>query len=192
MRVCASAFLFFLFLPISALSPASADVACSSPGGKTTIRFRLDPRGAPQWRVLRRGDALLAWSPLGLTFRGEGALTSRFAMLDSEIGEHDETYDLAVGKTRNARDHFRELRVKLQESVAPHRRLELAFRAYDDGAAFRYILPAREPNATFEIVRENTQFHFPADLKAWAFQDQHIPLVVRGRIPADPARRDSR
>jgi alpha-glucosidase len=104
-----------------------------------------------------------------LTFRREGALTSRFAMLDSAISEHDETYNLVVGKTRNARDHFRELRVKLQESVAPRRRLDLAFRAYDDGAAFRYILPAGEPNATFEIVQENTRFHFPADLEALAF-----------------------
>ena len=169
MRLCAEPFLFSLFLAVSVFSQASAVVTCVSPGGKTAINFRLDLQGAPQWQVVRRGDPLLEWSPLGLTFLGDGALTSRFTLLDSAISEHDESYVLVVGKTRNARDHFRELRVKLQESVRPHRRLDLAFRAYDDGAAFRYILPEQETKTEFAIVRENTQFHFPADLAAWAY-----------------------
>jgi alpha-glucosidase len=91
-------------------------------------------------------------------------------MLDSAIIERDTSYELVIGKTRQARDRYRELHVSMKESVAPHRRLELVFRAYDDGVAFRYILPDQEAISSFDIVRENTEFHFAGDMKVWAFQ----------------------
>jgi hypothetical protein len=52
-------------------------------------------------------------------------------MLDSDIREHDETYTLVIGKTKEARDYYRELLVRLQESLPPRRRLDLRFRAYN-------------------------------------------------------------
>lgn len=159
-----------LLLMLSAFCLAPADMHFTSPGGALAIGFRLAPQGMPQWKVTGAGGELLTWSPLGLTFLEAGPLISQFTVVDSAVSERDEAYELVVGKTKNARDHYRELRVELRESVAPHRRLALAFRAYDDGVAFRYILPRQESLTSFNIVSENTEFHFPGDLKAWAFQ----------------------
>ncbi len=113
---------------------------------------------------------MLSWSPVGLTFREGLALTSHFTMLDSEIREHDETYTLVIGETKEARDHYRELPVHLRESLPPRRYFNLLFPRVDDGAAFRFALPEQEALTAFEIVKENTEFHFPVNMKAWAFQ----------------------
>lgn len=162
--------LFLLLLAPSAFCQVSPSFHFSSPRGNISIDFRLDPEGVPQWRVSGSGGTLLTWSSLGLTLDEGPPLTSGFTVVDSSFSEHDETYPVVAGKTKQARDYFRELRVTLRESSAPRRRLELAFRAYNDGAAFRYVLPAQASVAAFGIVQENTQFHFVADLKAWAFQ----------------------
>ncbi|OGD22009.1 MAG: hypothetical protein A2W03_07080 [Candidatus Aminicenantes bacterium RBG_16_63_16] len=160
-----------------------------SPSRNLTIVFRLDGQGAPEWQVLRRGAPLLDWSPLGLTFR-EGK-ASRFAVLDSKTRSHDETYTLVIGKTKQARDHYRELQVDLEESTPPRHRLNLLFRAYDDGVAFRYVLPEQGSLGAFEIVKEDTEFHFRDEMKAWAlrtdtfhhaYEGQYLPTAV-GAIP---------
>jgi alpha-glucosidase len=161
-----------------------ADVRVKSPGGNLAVVFRLNDQGTPEWQVLRKGGVLLAWSPLGLTFCEGSAV--RFRMLESKAREHDETYSLVIGKTKQARDHYRELGVELEEAVAPRRRLSLLFRAYDDGAAFRYVLPEQDALGAFEIVKENTEFRFPVEMKAWAFQTDTFRSSFEGRYLPTP------
>jgi alpha-glucosidase len=161
---------FFLLCVLAASCLASSPLHMSSPNGRIGIDFRLEHEGVPGWKVTGPGGVILTWSPLGLTFLKGSPLTSHFTIVDSTIVERDETYELVIGKTKKARDHFRELRVQLRESVKPYRRLDITFRAYDDGVAFRYILPLQKAFAEFDITKENTEFHFPLDMKAWAFQ----------------------
>ena len=162
--------LFLLLLAPSAFCQVSPSLHLNSPRGNISIDFRLDPEGAPQWRVSGSGGVLLTWSRLGLTLDKGRPLTSGFTLVDSSVTEHDETYPVVAGKTKLARDYFRELRVTLRESASPQRQLELVFRAYNDGVAFRYVLPVQPSVTAFGIIQENTQFHFAEDLKAWAFQ----------------------
>jgi alpha-glucosidase len=168
-----------LLVTFAFVSQGFSEVRVESPGGNLAIVFRIDDHGMPEWQVLRKGGVLLAWSPLGLTFREGSAL--RFRMLGSEARKHDETYELVVGKTKRARDHYRELEVNLEEPSAPRRRLNLLFRAYDDGAAFRYVLPEQDALGAFEIVKENTEFHFPVEMTAWAFHTDTFRSSFEGR-----------
>jgi alpha-glucosidase len=162
--------LFFLVCTFLPACSASSQVFFTSPSGILVVGFSVDSGGVPWWQIQRDGKSLLSWSPLGLTFLKGGSLASHFILLGSEITEHDEKYDLVAGKTKHARDHHRELRVQLQESAPAGRRLDLTFRAFDDGVAFRYTLPPQGGMTDFDIVRENTEFRFPEDMKAWAFQ----------------------
>lgn len=149
---------------------ASSQVFVSSPSGNLAVGFTLESGGTPRWRVERFGKPILSWSPLGLTLAREVSLTSHLLLLGSETSEHDETYQIVAGKANHARDRYRELRVRLIESLPSRRRMDLTFRVFDDGAAFRYTLPAQEGVTDFDIVKENTAFQFPENMKAWAFQ----------------------
>jgi alpha-glucosidase len=172
--------LFPLLLLCATLSlPSHSELRVNSPGGKVSLRFRVDVEGRPQWEVAWMGKTLLGWSPLGLNFRDGGP--SRFTLVGSRRGEHDETYQLVIGKTKEARDYYRELQVDLQEVGFPRRRMNLLFRAYDDGAAFRYVLPEQDSLRAFEIIGEKTEFRFPGDLEAWAFQINTFHSSYEGR-----------
>ena len=160
----------FLMCALSATCLASAPLHVGSPNNRIGIDFRLEREGVPQWKLTGPGGVLLTWSPLGLTLLKGSPLTSHFTIIKSAIVERDETYELVIGKTKKARDHYREIQIQLRESVRPYRCLDLAFRVYDDGAAFRYNLPLQKAFAEFDITKENTEFHFPLDMKAWAFQ----------------------
>jgi alpha-glucosidase len=56
---------------------------------------------------------------------------------------------------------------QLVESQGEKRTLELIFRAYDDGVAFRYHLPKQPKLAKFNITEELTTFEFTADHTTW-------------------------
>ncbi|HJU54140.1 MAG TPA: glycoside hydrolase family 97 protein, partial [Pyrinomonadaceae bacterium] len=106
---------------------------------------------------------------------------------------HDSTYTLAVGKASRARDRYNELTVSLREAAGARRRLQIIFRAYDDGAAFRYRLPAQSGMTDFELAAERSDFRFPADLDCWALQlasfttsyEGEYDHIISDRIRAD-------
>ncbi|MCK7476718.1 MAG: glycoside hydrolase family 97 N-terminal domain-containing protein [Candidatus Moduliflexus flocculans] len=77
------------------------------------------------------------------------------------------------GRTRSAPwrtvpDRYNELVVALRERNAPNRRVDVVLRAYDEGVAFRYVLPKQEALGEFTLAAENTGFYFTAEARALA------------------------
>ncbi len=168
----------------------SLPLKLASPGGRLEVALALDGEGVPLYSVSLGGRTVIAPSPLGLEFKAGGLLSKGLRVTGSKRDSRDETYAVVAGKTSRARDHFNELTVSLEEQKAPGRKLELAFRAYDDGAAFRYRLPAEAWKDEFEITAERTAFRFPTDLDCWALQlggfttsyEGEFDRVTSGRI----------
>jgi len=67
----------------------------------------------------------------------------------------------------HVRDQHNELRVTAEETTSLHRRFVVAFRAFDDGVAFRYELPEQPGLGDFEIMDERTEFTFAQNARAW-------------------------
>jgi alpha-glucosidase len=142
-----------------------------SPDKQLEITLALNTQGAPVYSISYRNRPVIADSTLGLEFKQGGLLSKNLRFTDSSRSARDETYTLVAGKTRQARDHYNELAVSLEEQQPPQRKLELIFRAYNDGAAFRYrLLPAQTDMKSFEITAERSEFRFPTDLNCWALQ----------------------
>ena len=141
-----------------------------SPDGRVEINFALTLAGAPAYSVNYRGRALVSPSTLGLGLKQGGVLGSGMRITGTRRAAHDSSYELVVGKTGWARDRYRELTVSLEERAGEKRKLQLVFRAYDDGAAFRYFIPAQGALREFEITDERSEFRFPADHACWAMQ----------------------
>ena len=57
--------------------------------------------------------------------------------------------------------------VELAEKAAPNRKLNIYFRAYDDGVGFRYEFPEQEGVDTLFIAEEDTQFKLTGDHTCW-------------------------
>ena len=61
-----------------------------------------------------------------------------------------------------------EMKVTLQEKGGQKRQLGVAFRAFDDGVAFRYEFPRQRGLQDFVIMDEVTEFALPTDAQAWS------------------------
>jgi alpha-glucosidase len=157
--------LFLLVAMWSGVGLAEEPLTLASPDGKIGVAFRVTERGEAAFEVTR-GEAALVAGRLGLEFAGAGPLREGLKVTGSRGAQKDETYAIAVGKASSARDRHDELTVWLEEAAAPGRKLEVEFRAFDDGIAFRYRIPAQERRGEFAITDEQTRLSFPGDPRA--------------------------
>jgi len=73
---------------------------------------------------------------------------------------------VVLGKTRTAPDRYNEMTLRfIATNNGPN--IDLIFRAYDEGAAFRHVVSAQPGVAEYTIFGERTEFLFPADYACW-------------------------
>ena len=154
-------------LPLVAAEIPSEPLTLGSPDGRMRVTFRLDERGRPDFEVAYL-DKPVAAGVLGLEFAGSGPLLDNLKVIGTRRRGHDASYSIPVGKASMARDHHDELIISLEEATPTRRRLDLAFRAFDDGVAFRYLIPGQGPLAEFALIDELTRLTFPGDPTARA------------------------
>lgn len=138
-----------------------------SPNGQLSLTFQLENKGQPTFEATYR-DIPIATGTLGLEFAGSGVLEMNLKVVGTRRDTRDETYAIPVGKASSARDHHHELVVSLEEQEAPRRKLDIAFRAFDDGFAFRYLIPEQQALSEFVLSDELTRLRFPSDPTAYA------------------------
>ena len=112
------------------------DFRVSSPNGKITATVTLD-EGQLSYTVHKDGRLLVAPSPLGLKTTNVD-LTQGLSLVSSDTVVIDNPYSLPVGKQSQYRDHCHMLSVVTERSSL---RQTVQFRLYDDGFAFRYVIP---------------------------------------------------
>lgn len=112
------------------------DFRVSSPDGKITATVTLD-EGQLSYTVHKDGRLLVAPSPLGLKTTNVD-LTQGLNLVSSDTAVIDDPYTLPVGKQSQYRDHCHMLSVVTERSSL---RQTVQFRLYDDGFAFRYVIP---------------------------------------------------
>jgi alpha-glucosidase len=192
-----SALLGCLLLALSLVACAREEPGrLRSPDGRLSLAFALDDDGAPRYRAWWDDEVVLLPSGLGLELKDAPPLSAGLRVIREARREVDEPWTTVWGQREEERDRFEELRVELQEEDAPGRRIDLVFRAYDDGLAFRYELPAQEGLDELVITEERTRFAFAADHRAWWIPDcwdsyelrvSETPLseLGEGRAPAE-------
>ena len=159
-----------LFLAFSGLATGQAPsgpLTVASPDGHIQLETQLAEGGRLVFQVTHDGIPVASGS-LGLNFAGSGPLGEKLEITGTQRGTCDETYAISVGKTSSARDRHQELIVSLQEAQPPRRKLDIAFRAFDDGVAFRYLIPRQDVLGDFTLTDEETRLAFPGDLQAHA------------------------
>jgi alpha-glucosidase len=151
---------------LSTVAAAQPSLRVASPDGKNVVTVSVR-QGTLSYSLDREGKSLLLPSRLGFEFRGAPPLGDSVRIVDSARTRVDETWTQPWGEVARVRDQHNELRVTAEETTSLHRRLVVAFRAFDDGVAFRYELPKQGGLGDFEIMDERTEFTFAANARAW-------------------------
>jgi alpha-glucosidase len=140
-----------------------------SPDEQLEITVALNRDNAPVYSVNYRNRPVIIPSTLGLEFKQGGLLSKNLSVTGRLGSSQKENYTLVAGKTRQVQDHYSETILSFQESQAPKRKMDIVFRAYNDGVAFRYELPEQDMQ-NVELMAEHSEFRFPTDLTCWALQ----------------------
>ncbi|QAY76642.1 glycoside hydrolase family 97 protein [Sphingosinicella sp. BN140058] len=175
-----------------ASSPAlAADLRLASPNGRVEIVVGISAQRQPTYAVSFDGKPVIAPSGLGLDLVKGGRLSYGLSVTGSTRQSVDRRYTLFAGKARDVQERFNELSVDLRENDpgAAGRTLRIVFRAYDDGAAFRYVLPVQAQTAGTDIAGEMTRFDFPSDYQCWGLNLGKFGSSHEGEF--DPVRASS-
>ena len=147
-------------------------MTATSPDGSNTLRVELRD-GQPYYQVEAEGDTIVAPSPLGFTLADGPPLRDGFEVLGTTRRTVDTTWTPVWGTHDSVRNHYTERTIRLKETDAPERRLDLVLRAYDDGVAFRYRWPEQQGLDALRIASEETEFRFTTDHTAWWIPDDY-------------------
>ncbi|MBK0379714.1 glycoside hydrolase family 97 protein [Mucilaginibacter segetis] len=149
-------------LPVTLM--AQKRVKLSSPDDNLTFTIQLTA-DAPVYSVAYKKHPVIGSSPLTLNFDsgywGKGLKTGKVV-----YSKADGYYDLVVGKAKHVRNHYQQMLIPFIEKAAPHRKLNLVVRAYNDGVAFRYEFPEQTGWKNYVMYDENTAFNLAGDPKA--------------------------
>ncbi|HUE79200.1 MAG TPA: glycoside hydrolase family 97 protein, partial [Sphingomicrobium sp.] len=164
-------------------------VELQSPDQRNVITLSVEG-GAAAYTVLRDGRQVIAKSPLGILLqRGNPSGTAIGAeglmLVDAQTRSGVESFVRPVGKLTQVNEAFREAILTLSASSGQVRRLKIVARAFDDGVAFRYVIPKQPGVGSLSIIDEQTAFIFPRDYDCWglnigrldsSFEGEHDPI----------------
>lgn len=138
-----------------------------SPDRKIKVEVFLSKKGEPCYRVTRTGRVVVDTSRLGFTFKESQPMSSGFDMTPLSHGTFDKTWTQPWGENKIVRDCHNSLTVSFKEHKAPHRVMNLEFRAFNDGIGFRYSVPKQENLGKITIMDELTEFSLTENYKTW-------------------------
>ncbi|HEX4850593.1 MAG TPA: glycoside hydrolase family 97 N-terminal domain-containing protein, partial [Puia sp.] len=157
--------LFFLFAVYNCQAQPNNELALQM--GKVSCRFSLNQDGRPEYEINFNQKPVILKSGMGFSLADDSLFFKGFQVKGVERRSVDETWQPVWGETKNIRNHFDELVVHLRQQNAPGRLLDIAFRIFEDGVAFRYEFP-KQPGLTYFIVtQERTDFHLAGDHKTF-------------------------
>ena len=155
--------LLFL-IPLALLLAGCAGSSVSSPDDTLVVSFRLTPDGAPQYHVARNGLTAIDWSPMGLETE-KAQLFRDFKKLSISSHSHSGTWETVWGEERMITDCHNAMTVQLKHLSGI--KMDIEFRCFNDGFAFRYIFPEQEMQPMV-ITDELTAYRFVGDHEAWS------------------------
>jgi alpha-glucosidase len=191
-----------IFAPVlwgALTAAAQAPVALQSPNGAleisiATVRGQAVQAAGGQlaYRVSFHGKPVIEWSKLGLLLEGSPALGPAVRIESSQPSSQDETWTSVQGKANPIRNHYNAVAVQTVETSAGGRRLTMEARAYDDGVAFRYVVPEQPSVKELRILNESTEFRFSKDASTFSLisrgfqtsnEDDYHELAIGGLHP---------
>ena len=139
----------------------------TSPDGKLVVNFDLINDGTPTYSAVYDGREIVASSGMGFQMEHFGALTNGFKVIACHESEHNETWAPVWGEMDSVVNHYRQLTVEMEKKADDVMlKLNVEFRVFDDGFAFRYIFP-EQATKQFVVDQELTQFVMTGDHTAW-------------------------
>ncbi len=142
-------------------------VILDSPNGKLSLEFNLDENGAPVYQLLATKEPVLLPSKMAFEFIDAAAFSKDFKIEKVIEQTVNENWEMPWGEKRLVNNQYHETTIFLKETTSNGRLLNIIFRLYDDGLAFRYEFPEQANMSEVFIADELTEFNLNGDHTCW-------------------------
>jgi hypothetical protein len=129
-----------------------------SPSGKIAVDFKLTSSGQPAYAVKYNNRAVISESTLGIILKDKKALIANFEIESTKNSGANESWKPVLGEQANIVNHYNELTIALVQKET-RIKMNLIFRVFDEGLAFRYEFPTQKELNYFVIADEVSQFN---------------------------------
>ncbi|MBB1194700.1 glycoside hydrolase family 97 protein [Flavobacterium sp. SOK18b] len=137
-----------------------------SPSGEIAVNFKLAPNGQPSYSINYKNKPAVLESALGIKLKDKSALDANFEILDSKTSSFNESWKPVLGEQSSIKNHYNELTVSLLNKETKVK-MNIIFRVFDEGVAFRYDFPKQAELNYFIISDEVTQFNLAENNKVF-------------------------
>ena len=156
---------YILFIVISfGINSWSQEI--QSPSKKITVSFSLTSSGEPKYQVSYFNQKIVEESTLGIALKDNKALDNGFTLLSQESKSVNETWQPVLGEQSSIQNNYNQVTYFLLQKET-NRKLNIIFRVYNEGVAFRYDFPKQETLNHFIISDEKTTFNLVENHKAF-------------------------
>jgi alpha-glucosidase len=147
-------------------SIVSAQYTVMSPHSLTEVKIGIGEKIT--YSISYQGKPVLLDSELGFIFKQAPPLGYDMEVLETSVRVINETWTPVLKRKSTILNNCREMKIEMKEKRFPRRMMNLIFRIYDDGVAFRTEFVGNDNNHEYVIIEERTTFNFTSDHTCWA------------------------
>ncbi len=156
--------LLFLFLVFGINTTYSQNI--QSPSNKISVNFKLTTDGQPSYSVNYNNKPIIFESTLGIKLKDKPALDANFEIDSVKNSSFNESWKPVLGEQAHIVNHYNELIISLTQKVT-HIKMNVIFRVFNEGVAFRYDFPKQKNLNYFIISDEVSQFNLTENNKVF-------------------------
>lgn len=156
--------LLFLFLVFGINTTYSQNI--KSPSNKISVNFKLTTDGQPSYSVNYNNKPVIFESTLGIKLKEKPALDANFEIDSVKNSSFNESWKPVLGEQASIVNHYNELTVSLIQK-GTQIKMNIIFRVFDEGVAFRYDFPKQKDLNYFIISDEVSQFNLTENNKVF-------------------------
>lgn len=176
--------LLTIVLLLSVTAAAAQTFVVTSPDGRQSASvkvYSMDGNFRLGYQTFLDGRPVVEFSAMDLTIdnhiwemaTGKRSLPKLERWMDNlsltgtEVTRRDTVWHNAFGERSTVKDAYNGLVLHFSKADGSQCGLDVEFRAYDGGIAFRYMLPMHPTALYHRLKADNTEFAFPAGTRAW-------------------------
>ncbi|WP_293892769.1 glycoside hydrolase family 97 protein [Flavobacterium sp.] len=154
------AFIGLLFLGLQVHSQS-----IQSPSKKITLNFALSD-GKPTYQISYQNKPVVLKSYMGVKLKAARDLDGNLRIDSVRQRNVNETWEPVLGEQSHINNNYNELTIALYQELAD-RKINIIFRVFDEGVAFRYDFPKQSNLNYFIVTDEVSEFNLTGDHKAF-------------------------
>lgn len=138
----------------------------NAPSGDIGLIFNLKDGHIPTYSVTYKNQPIVKESLMGIVLKNDTPLNRDFQLIDSHALPFNETWHPVLGEKSNIVNEYNELTIELLQNKT-NRKMNIIFRVFNEGVAFRYDLPEQDELNHFIVKDELSEFNLTDNHKVF-------------------------